>query len=565
MQFDIEHRRKRPGRYLQELHIRWRIVQAGCGSHLVLLKFADCELDPDRLELARAGRCVPMQPQVRELLTYLIENRDRAVGREELYRAIWGPRLVTDATLNSRVRAARAAIGDDGRAQRLIRTLPRIGYRFVGEVVEERASLRAAPESKDDVGAIVAGTGDLQDVDLSLPSRPSLVVLPFRVVGETSAGPLLAEGLTNDIITQVARSRWLFVVARGTALKFRRGPYDPGDVGQALGIRYVVQGAIWTVGGRIRLQVELADAVAGEEIWAENYWRDPRDIVAVQAEISEVIVGVIEAEIEHAERRRSLLMAPASLDAWSAYHRGCWHMYRFTPKHYDLSEQCFKRSLELDPTAPRAYAGLSFIHWQRAFLELSADKASETDKALAFAEESLAIDPLDPLGHWALGRAYLLKDDLDLAVDELDASVTLNPSSAVGQYSLSYALMQVGDAMLSNEIVARARRLSPYDAMTFAMYAVRAQNLAFMGEHTEAARYAARAARQPNAHYHVIAIAAFCSMLAGDPGAAKHHYSRLKAIRPDYSSDAYLTAFRHRRERNARLVRRTFRALASLG
>ncbi len=541
-------------------------MQAGAGKQVVLLKFSDCELDPGRLELTRAGCRVPLQPQVGQLLLYLVENRDRAVSREEIYRAIWGPRLVTDATLNSRVRAARAAIGDDGARQALIRTLPRIGYRFVGEVVEERASLRVwAPESRDDVHAVVTGTNDLQDVDLSLPSRPSLVVLPFRVCGQSSAGALLAEGLTHDIITQVARARWLFVLARGTALKFRRGPYDPCDIGRALGVRYIVQGALRPLSGRIRLQVELADAVAREELWAENYWRDAHDVVAVQAEIAEVIVGAIEAEIEHAERQRSLLMAPATLDAWSAYHRGCWHMYRFTPKHYDLAEECFKRSLDLDPTAPRAYAGLSFIHWQRAFLELSADKASEIDKARGFAEESLAIDSRDPLGHWALGRAYLLEDDLDLAVDELEASVTLNPSSAVGQYSLSYALMQVGDSTASNEIVARARRLSPYDAMTFAMYAVRAQNLAFLGEHIEAARYATRAAQQPNAHYHVVAIAAFCNMLAENRDAARHYYSRLKSVRPDYSADAYLTAFRHRRERNAVLVRRTFRALASLG
>ena len=532
----------------------------------MLLKFSDCEFDVGRLELRRAGRSVPMQPQVRELLLYLVENRDRAVAREELYRAIWGSRLVTDATLNSRIRAARAAIGDNGARQALIRTLPRIGYRFTGEVVEKRATVRA-DESRVNVQAMVADSDDLQDVDLSLPSRPSLVVLPFRVVGENSrgGGGSLAGGLTDDVITQVTRARWLFVVARGTAFKFRRGPYDPRDVGQALGIRYVVQGAIRAVGSRICLQVELADAVAGEEIWAEKYWRDPHDIVELQAEISEVIVGTIEAEIEHAERRRSLLMLPGTLDAWSAYHRGCWHMYRFTPHDYDLAEECFKRSLQLDPTTPRTYAGLSFVHWQRAFLELSPDKTSEIRKARAFAEQSLAIDPRDPLGHWALGRAYLLEDALDLAVDELEACVTLNPSSAVGQYSLSYALMQTGESVLSNDVVARARRLSPYDAMTFAMHAVRAQNLAFLGEYAEAAEYATRAARQPNAHYHVVAIAAFCNMLAANRADAKQHYSRLKSIKPDYSADAYLTAFRHRPERNARLVKRTFRALAELG
>lgn len=261
--------------------------------------------------------------------------------------------------------------------------------------------------------------------------------------------------------TQIARARWLFVVARGSALKFRRGPYGPRAIGRAVGVRYVVQGSIRRVGRRIRVQIELADAVAAQEIWAETFWRETRNIVALQEEIAELVVDAIESEIEHAQQQRSLLMSPATLDAWSAYHRRCWHTYRFRPEHYELAERYFRRSLEFEPSAPRAYAGLSFVHWQCAFLDLSRDRAAEIGKARAFAEDSLAIDPRDPLGHWAPGRAHLLEADLDLAVHELDTAVSLNPSSAVGRYSLSYTLIQTGESFRSNEIVARARRLGP--------------------------------------------------------------------------------------------------------
>jgi TolB-like protein/Tfp pilus assembly protein PilF len=539
------------------------VENRGDRSETVVFKFADCIFDPQRLELTRAGRPVSMQPQVRELLHYLLRHRDRAVGREELHGAVWGSRVVTDATLNSRVHAARAAIGDGGGAQTMIRTLPRVGYRFVGEVTEERTLERYPSTSSDDIREIVAAADDLEHLDMSLPSRPSLVVLPFR--NETAdTDTLLADGLTHDVITQTARARWLFVVARGSALKFRRGPYDPRDVGRALGVRYVVQGGIRKSGNRVRIRAELADAMAGQELWAEEYSRDVRGIVSLHAELAEVIVGGLEAEIEHAERHRSLLMSPVTLDAWSAYHRGCWHMYQFKPEHYDLAEQFFNHSLALDPAAPRAYAGLSFVHWQRAFLDLSRDRVAEVAKARRFAEDSLAIDPRDPLGHWALGRAYLLDGQLDVAVDELETAVSLNPSSAVAQYSLSYALMQTGESALSNEIVSRARRLSPYDAMTFAMYAVRAQNLAFLGSPREAAEYATRAASQPNSHYHVTAIAAFCNMVAGNTESARRHYLRLKSMHPEYCAETYLAAFQHRREDNAALVRRTFRALARL-
>ncbi len=239
-------------------------------------------------------------------------------------------------------------------------------------------------------------------------------------------------------------------------------------------------------------------------------------------------------------------------------------MYRLTPQDYEQAEHFFRRSIELDPEAPRAYAGLSFIHWQRAFLELTKDRGSEEERALDFALESLSKDMTDPLGHWALGRAYLLKSELDQAVDELETTVKLNPSSAVGQYTLAYGLMQIGEAPRSNDIVAKARRLSPYDAMTFAMYAVRARNLAFLGRNPEAATFATRAARQPNSHYQVVAIAAFCNMLAGRTDTARQFYSQLLATRPGYGASDYLKAFNHRPERNSTLVRKTFGQLEAL-
>src|SRR5690606_30285885 len=181
-----------------------------------------------------------------------------------------------------------------------------------------------------------------------------------------------------------------------------------------------------------------------------------------------------------------------------------------------------------------------------------------------FAEEALMLDPRDPLGHWALGRAYLLSQDLGQAVDELQIAVDLNPSSAVGQYSLAFALMQTGDSERSNDVVDKARRLSPYDMMTFAMYAVRAQNLAVLGRYADAATFATRAARQPNAHYQVLAIAAYCNMLAENVDAARTFYEALRTVRPAYASADFFRAFRHQPRENAALIERAFRQLERL-
>lgn len=527
----------------------------------MIYRFGDCELDTERFELRRCGRREPLEPQVLGVLAHLVANRDRVVTRRELHERIWHHRVVTDAALNSCIKAARAAIGDDGRAQLRIRTAHRLGYRFVGEVTENAVGARRV--ATGDVQRIIASADRLDALELTLPSQPSVAVLPFRLAGEHEHD-LLADGLTHEVITRIARARWLFVISRGSTFKFRAGPYDARDVGRALGVRYVVQGQVLEVGTEISVHTALADATTGRECWTERLRRPMRDILTVQEEIAELIVGSVESEIEHAERQRATVIAPASLDAWSTYYRGCWHMYRFTAKDYELAEQLFRRSIELDPHSPRAYAGLSFIYWQRAFLELTPDRAAEERRAIDCAQEALTLDARDPLGHWALGRAYLLGQDLDDAVDELETAVELNPSSAVGQYSLAYALMHVGDCERSNDVVSKARRLSPYDAMTFAMHALRAQNLAFLGKYADAATFATRAARQQNAHYQVLAVAAQCNVLAERMKTAKRFYDRLRAVRPGYASADFLRAFRHRPRASTALIERAFEQLERL-
>jgi TolB-like protein/Flp pilus assembly protein TadD len=530
----------------------------------MIYRFAQFELDTSRFELRCRDVAKAIEPQVYELLAHLIRNRDRVVTRAELNQTIWNGRVVTDSTLNSRIKAARHAVGDDGTSQALIRTFPRIGYRFVAEVTEHRPVRLMAADAPQDVARIVERSDNLDNLDLTLPTRPSVAVLPFRPMAVRTGRNLLADGLTQDVISQLGRARWLFVAARGSTFKFRVGPYDPRDIGAALGVRYVVQGDVHILANKATVYATLADAITGAELWADHFESHVQEVADIRRQIAEHIVGLVEAEIEQAERERSLLKTPEGLDAWSAYHRGCWHMYRFTPRDFDQAEHFFRYSLKLDPNAPRAYAGLSFIHWQRAFLELTRDTHREEQLALELAHQSLAVDPRDPLGHWALGRAYLLQADLDQAADELTTSVAINPSSAVGQYSLAYVLMQLGEQTRSLESNGKARRLSPYDAMTFAMYACYAANLKFLGRYPEAADFATRAARQPNTHHHVVAIAAVCNVLADRREAAKTHYARLLAARPGYACADYLKAFKHRPPEHAALIRRAFSELEAL-
>ncbi len=227
-----------------------------------------------------------------------------------------------------------------------------------------------------------------------------------------------------------------------------------------------------------------------------------------------VIVGAVESEIEQSERQRALLTHPTNLDAWSAYHRATWLMFQFKPEAYVEAERLFKLAARLDPSASRVFAGLSFVHWQRAFLEIGKDRDGEIKQALEHAQQAINLDPREPQGHWALGRAFLLQEDFDLALDEIDHSIKLNPNFAMGHYSSAFTRMLIGDHQGTGTAVGQARRLSPYDLMSFAMLATQAVNAAFSGNGEEAAVLADRAARQPNAHYHINAIAAFCNAIA---------------------------------------------------
>jgi TolB-like protein/tetratricopeptide (TPR) repeat protein len=506
-------------------------------------------IDVAMREVRRRDTIVAVEPKVFDLLHHLVENRCRVVTKDELIAQIWQGRVMSDAALSSCVKAARRAVGDDGRQQRLIRTVHRRGFRFVGPVVanEGRSSADRVPGAPAPCCAaphpeVATADAAAFDLDLSLPARPSIAVLPIRALTGDQA-ILLADGFTHDLTVRLARTRWLFVTARASAARFGNTSLAPAGIGERLGVRYFVGGSLMTDGRRLRLTVTLTDTRRNCEIWAEHFDRTIDDMFAVHDEIGDHVVAIVDAEIERIERQRALLAPSASLDAWSAYHRARHHLYRYTAEDCDRAEHYLAIAARLDPHASRVFAGLSFVHWQRAFLEVGSDRAGEIARTFEHARHAVALDPRDPQGHWALGRAFLLEGDVEQAVEELKAAVDLNPNFAIGQYSLAFGLSFGDDSARAFERVAKARRLSPYDPMTYAFLAVRAFLHAMQGEPGEAAAWARRAARQPNAHYHIQAIAGWCHQVAGRVAEAQHYIARLRSLRPDYSREDYFRAF----------------------
>jgi TolB-like protein len=249
---------------------------------------------------------VPIEPQVFDLLVHLIRNRTRVVSKDELLQSVWHGRIVSDSALANRINAARIAVGDDGQTQRFIRTLPRKGFRFVGEVAEK------PPEARSSLQA---------PAKLALPDQPSVVVLPFADMSAAQNEGHFADGITEDLITELARIRWLFVIARNSAFVYKNRVVDVKQVCRDLGVRYVLEGSVRRSGKRFRINAQLVDATTGVHQWAERFDRAAGDIFAVQDEITASVAAAVEPNVLACEGRRTGSLSSSDLSAWELVAR----------------------------------------------------------------------------------------------------------------------------------------------------------------------------------------------------------------------------------------------------
>lgn len=375
--------------------------------------------------------------------------------------------------------------------------------------------------------------------------RASICVMPF--VHRTSDSAIrggVADGLTDDIITRLAKLRSLFVIARGSVYALAERQVAAAEAGKLLNVDYVASGTLQIDHGRLHVSVELSDAHRGCIVWAEDFKCKPDDLLQAIDQIGNRIVASLAEEIEGAERKRALLKSPNSLDSWEAYHRGLWHMYRFSERDNALAAHFFECSVRQDPTFARAYAGLSFTHFQNAFLLRPENRQKEIDLAYDAAGHSLLADDRDPAAHWAMGRALWLRGRQDDALLELQQCVNLSPNFALGHYTLGFVQCQSGDPRLAITATDFSRNLSPFDPLTFAMLASRALAHLRLGDYREAAEWGLKGAMRPNAHTHVLAIAANCLAAADRIDEARAYVAMIHKRSPGYRIGDFINAFR---------------------
>ncbi|HEV7308005.1 transcriptional regulator [Ensifer sp.] len=388
-----------------------------------------------------------------------------------------------------------------------------------------------------------AAGGPADRVHVTTSRRASIAVMPFRdLVPGPDGRSDLGGAIAHDIISKLARLRSLFVIARGSVFAIANEGLEPPEIGRRLGVDYVATGFLEHHDHGIGVTVEVAETATAHIIWTERFEARSAERLALLDEVADSIVSSIAAEIENEERNRAILKQPGSLDAWEAYHRGLWHMFRFTAEENTRAAEFFHLSTRLDPTFSRAHAGLSFTHWQRAFQRWG-DRDAEIREALRAAGQSLLVDDQNPAAHWSMGRALWLTGDHDQAVRELEHSVHLSPNFALGHYALAFVHSQSGDPQAAIAASDHSRLLSPYDPLLFGMLGTRAIALIRLGAFEEAAGWAVKAAARPNAHVHILAIAAHCLALAGRIDEARNYATRIRLQNPDYRTDNFLDTF----------------------
>jgi TolB-like protein len=475
-------------------------------------------LDPGTRELRRGSDLVALEPQVFDLLVFLIENRERVVSKDDLIAAVWQGRVVSDSTLTSRINAARKAIGDSGERQSTIRTIARKGFRFVG-------TMRDAPPA--------AATEPARST-LLLPDRPSIAVLPFVNMSGDPEQEYFSDGISEDIITALSKLRWFLVIARNSSFIYKGKSVHLKEIGEELGVGYVVEGSVRKSGDQVRITAQLNDVASGSHLWAERYDRNLADVFAVQDEITEAIVAAIEPQLYAAENFHTQRKPPDSMDAWDLVMRALSHFWRVTRQDNVVAQALLEKATSIDPNYGQALGVLANSYMFCAHMGW-VDIAVAAPIAERAALAAIQSDSEDPWAHLALASVYMMARRFDDALAEYELALRLNPNFALAQGYYGLSLAYSGRWQEAYEAAQRALRLSPRDPFA-AVYCGIAAYAQYLGRnYDEAIRLSREALRQRGDFVGAHRVLTAAAGMAGQADLAQQALLELRRAQPNVS------------------------------
>ncbi|GJD59371.1 winged helix-turn-helix domain-containing tetratricopeptide repeat protein [Methylobacterium dankookense] len=495
----------------------------------MIYQFGPFTLDTARRELSGSGRLVALEPQVFDVLAHLIAARDRVVSRDDLLAAVWHGRIVSEATISSRLNAARVAIGDTGAEQRLIRTLPRKGVRFVGDVRERP---EPTPESVPDAGRPASGT-DSGPAWRAGPKLPAVAVLPFANLSGDPEQDYFADGITEEIITALSRMSGLFVIARNSSFTYRARAVDLRQVGGELGVGYVLTGSVRRGRDRLRITGQLVDTASGAHLWSDRFDGDRQDVFALQERVADSVAAAIEPTLQSAEIGR-LGREPSGLDAYDHLLRANALMSEFTAAGMSAALVCLDRALALEPAYAPAMAAAAYCraqcHFQGWAQQDDADRAEAVDRAWRAVE----LAPNDAQVLWMAAFAVwnMAGSGRERARDLFRRSLLLNSNSAMALTLAGWIETMCGNGIEGRAMVARAQQLNPRDPRGWLMAGVMALAALIDENYAEAIAWAEQALAQNRRFTVALRVLAVADIKLGRPDRARDAVAALLAIEP---------------------------------
>ncbi len=513
--------------------------------------FEDYAFDTDRRELHRGADVVSVAPQVFDLLDYLIRNRERVVSKDDLINAIWNGRSVSDAALTTRLNIARSSIGDSGEEQRLIKTLPRKGFRFVGQVREAQGPAGAATADNPIEPPKPA---------LTLPDKPSIAILPFTNLSSDPEQEYFADGMVEDIITGLSRSKSLFVIARNSSFTYKGRAVDIKQVGRELGVRYVLEGSVRKSGNRVRITGQLVDAATGTHLWADRYDSTLEDIFDLQDRVTMSVIGAIAPQLERAEIARAQRKPTESLQAYDYYFRALASIHRFTREANIEALKLIQTANNLDPdfAAPFALGATCLV--QRWAFGWSSGGAEDKTEARRLARRAIELDKDDPTALASAGQALgLFVGEVEEGAALLARAISLDPNLAVARIWNGWVQIYLGDGDSAIKQFQIGLRMSPLDPLIFM-----AQN-GMAAAHFLAGRYEdgllwAKMAVQQNPDYvggHRILMS--CHAMAGRVEEARQAWAVARQIDPTQRISTVIKRWHFRRPKDFQLFEKAYR------
>ncbi|OHV83940.1 winged helix-turn-helix domain-containing tetratricopeptide repeat protein [Ensifer sp. LCM 4579] len=489
--------------------------------------FGDYVLNPERRELTLRAEAVSVGPQVFDLLLHLVRNRDRVVSKDDLLQAVWSGRIVSESTITSHINAVRKAIGDSGEEQRLVRTVARKGFRFIGEITVDEIEEARQP------GGPAVVEQERPPSPLVLPDKPSITVLPFQNLSGDPEQEYFADGVVEEIIAALSRMRWLFVIARNSSFTYKDRAVDVKEVGQELGVRYVLEGSVRKSGNKVRITGQLIDAATGTHLWAERFEGTLDDIFELQDQMAESVVGAISPQLERAEIERAKRKPTESLDAYDYYLRGMAKLHRGTREAIEAALPLFYKAIELDPEFAAAYGAAAWCHFWRKVNGWMTDRPREIAEGVRLARLAVELGREDAValtrGGHALGH---LAGDLDGGIALIDRARFLNPNFAPAWFLGGFLRVFRGEAESAMENFVHAVRLSPRDPEIFRMQAGTALAHFFAGRFDFASAWAEKALGNLPSLLVAVAVVAASRALAGRTEEARHAMQRLRTLDP---------------------------------